>query len=169
MIKVFKYSGLTALIILLVLLPALAQKRRHAGVKKFVPVTLYDPKRNAAKDLADAVAEAQRTKKHVLVEVGGDWCKWCHILDDFFKANAELLALREKNFVRVKVNFSGENENKEVLSRYPAISGYPHMFFLDSKGKLLLSQDTGLLENGRTYNLERLTTVLTNWGPQGIR
>lgn len=166
MSKMFRYSLFTALILLLALIPSSAQRRRHAAIKKFAPVTTYDPKRDAAKDLADAVDEAQRTKKHVLVEVGGDWCKWCHILDDFFTANSELLALREKNFVTVKVNFSEENHNEEVLSQYPAIDGYPHIFFLDAKGKLLLSQDTGVLENGRSYSLEKLTTVLTNNGPK---
>jgi thiol:disulfide interchange protein len=165
--KSFKQSAVIVLLLLLILIPTSAQRRRrHTPIQTFVPVTAYDPKRNAAKDLADAIAEAQRTKKNVLVEVGGDWCKWCHILDDFFTANEELLALREKNFVTVKVNFSQENPNKAVLSHYPEISGYPHLFFLDSKGTLLLSQDTGVLENGRSYSLEKLTTVLTNWAPK---
>jgi len=161
--------GILFFILILWVNPAtgLTQRRSKASKQtQYVPVTVYDPKRDAAKDIADAVAEAQRTGKHVLVEVGGDWCKWCHILDDFFTANEDLLALRDKNFVTVKVNFSEENHNEEVLSRYPEISGYPHIFFLDSKGKLLLSQDTGALENGRSYSLERLTTVLTNSGPK---
>ncbi|HXD32610.1 MAG TPA: thioredoxin family protein [Pyrinomonadaceae bacterium] len=166
----FKFSKifLALLIASFAIPPAILAQRKtkHRTPAAYVPVTTYDPKRDAAKDIADAIVQAQRTKKNVLVEVGGDWCKWCHILDDFFTANEELLALREKSFVTVKVNFSDENQNEKVLSRYPPIGGYPHLFFLDSNGKLLLSQDTGLLENGRTYSLERLTTVLTNWGPK---
>jgi thioredoxin-related protein len=162
-------SVLAILILALSTTAAIAQKRRttKAPATPYTPVTEYDPKRDAAQDLAAAIREAQRTQRHILVEVGGQWCSWCHTLDQFFVANSELLALRDRNFVTVKINFSEENENAAVLSRYPQIDGFPHIFFLDSKGKLLLSQDTGVLENGRNYNLERLTTVLTNWGPTG--
>ena len=159
--------ALAILILLLAALSAVAQgRRRSRTVTKYVPVTEYDPKHDAARDIAAAVKEAQRTNKYVLIEVGGEWCSWCHRLDKFFLDNPDLLQLREKNFVTVKVNFSEENENKAVLSRYPPIGGYPHIFFLNSQGKLLLSQDTGVFEAGTTYNLDRLTTVLTNWGPK---
>src|ERR1700687_4627701 len=140
-------------------------RRRSASRTKYVPVTEYDPKRDAAQDILKALKEAQRTNKHVLLEVGGEWCSWCHRLEGFFKPHADLLRLRDKSFVTVKINYSEENENKQVLSRYPPIPGYPHIFFLDSRGELLLSQDTSLLERGPSYNLEKLTVVLTNWGP----
>ena len=165
MIRVMKLFGYATLMLLMTLLPATAQRRRHAVSPKYVPVTEYDPKRDAAKDITDAIREAQRTNKHILLEVGGEWCSWCHTLDKFFLANPDLTQLRDKNFVTVKINFSEENQNKEVLSRYPPVGGYPHIFFLDSKGKLLLSQGTGTLEKGRSYNLEKLTTTLTTWGP----
>ena len=147
----------------------LAQRRASIQQGKYVSVTEYDPKRNAAQDLRDAIREAQRTKKNILLEVGGQWCKWCHILDDYFAANPELLRLRDKNFVTVKINFSEENENQEVLAQYPPISGYPHLIFLDASGKLLITQDTGYLESGKSYNRERMAVLLTNWGPSGTK
>jgi len=67
--------------------------------------------------------------------------------------------------VTVKINFSEENQNKEVLSRYEPIAGYPHIFVLERDGKLLLSQNTNILESGKSYDLERLTVFLTNWAP----
>lgn len=132
---------------------------------KYVPVTMYDPKRDAAKDIEGAIKEAQRTSKRILLEVGGEWCSWCHTLDKFFETHPDLLTLREQNFVTLKINFSEENENKEVLSRYGPISGYPHIFILERDGKLLHSQDTGVLESGKSYDLEGLTFFLTNWSP----
>jgi thiol:disulfide interchange protein len=145
---------------------AVAQDRREAASQpKNNPVTEYDPKRDAAQDIQDAIKEAQRTNKRILLEVGGEWCGWCHTLDRFFQANPDLLFLRDKNFVTVKINFSGDNENKELLSHYPAIPGYPHIFVLDAEGKLLHSQDTSELESGKSYNLEKLTAFLTNWAP----
>src|SRR5713226_4755069 len=71
-----------------------------------LPVTKYDPHRNAAKDIQDAVAEARRTGKRVLLEVGGEWCVWCHRMDRYFEENPKLLELRERNFITVKINFS---------------------------------------------------------------
>jgi thioredoxin-related protein len=136
---------------------------------KYVPVTQYDPKRNADQDIQDAIAEAKRTNKRILLEVGGEWCSWCHRLDEFFAARPELLELRDKNYVTVKINFSEENPNKEVLSRYDPIPGYPHIFVLDSDGKLVWSQGTGVFEEGKSYVAERLNVFLTNWSPPQTR
>jgi thioredoxin-related protein len=139
----------------------------HASAQsgKYVPVTKYDAKRDAAADIQSAIKEAQRNKKRVLLEVGGEWCSWCHTLDKFFETHPDLLALREQNFITVKINFSEENENKEVLSRYAAIESYPHILILDSDGRFLHSQDTGVLESGKSYDLARLTEFLTKWAP----
>ncbi|HEY6045145.1 MAG TPA: thioredoxin family protein [Pyrinomonadaceae bacterium] len=130
---------------------------------KYVPVTKYDPKRNADQDIRDAVAEAKRSHRRILLEVGGEWCIWCHRLDDFFVAHPDLTKLRDKNFVTVKINFSEENANQEVLSRYGEVSGYPYMFVLDAEGKLVRSQETDIFEDGKSYNEERLMTFLTYW------
>ena len=123
----------------------------------------YDPKRDPEKDIQDAIAEADRTGKRILLEVGGEWCSWCHIMDRYFEQNPTLLEFREKSFVMVKVNFSRENENKKLLSRYPDIPGYPHIFVLDTDGKLLHSQDTSKLESGKSYDLDKFWSFLKKW------
>lgn len=132
---------------------------------KYIPVHTYDPARNAEQDIRAAVAEAGRTGKRILLEVGGEWCIWCHIMDDYFEKNPELLSLREKNFIMMKINFSEENKNEQVLSRYPPVSGYPFIFVLDRDGKLLHAQDTGKLEEGKSYNLTKFMAFLKEWSP----
>jgi thioredoxin-related protein len=141
------------------------QVKEMLSSENYVPVHTYDPARNADQDIKDAVAEAGRTGKRVLLEVGGDWCIWCHHMDEFFEKHPELLALREKNFIMVKINYSDENKNEQVLSRYPAVKGYPHIFVLERDGKLLQSQDTGKLEEGKSYNLDKFTAFLKEWSP----
>src|SRR5882757_2414494 len=141
----------------------LAGAPQIAGQSKYIPVTRYDPKRDAAQDVQDAIKEAQRAHKRILLEVGGNWCSWCHTLDNFFEAHPDLVQLRDQNFVTLKINFSEENENKEVLSRYGSIESYPHVLVLDAEGKLLLSKETGALESGKSYNLEKLTSFLNEW------
>ncbi|MDX6288536.1 MAG: hypothetical protein QOH42_335 [Blastocatellia bacterium] len=152
---------LTLLTIGYLLLPA--GEGQTVGQSKYQPVAKYDPKRNAAQDIDDAIKEAQRAHKRILLEVGGDWCSWCHTLDNFFEAHPELVQLRDRNFVTVKINFSEDNENKEALSRYGPIESYPHLLVLDADGKLLLSKETGALESGKSYNLEKLTAFLKEW------
>lgn len=127
--------------------------------------TKYDPKRDAEKDIREALGEAKQTGKRILLEVGGEWCSWCYIMDDYFEQNPTLLDFREKNFILVKINFSRENENRKVLSRYPTIPGYPHLFVLDTSGKLLHSQDTSRLESGRSYDLKKFFSFLKKWAP----
>ena len=143
----------------------LAGSPQIVGQSKYVPVTKYDPKRDAAQDIQDATREAQRTHKRILLEVGGDWCSWCHTLDGFFEANPNLVLMRNENFITLKINFSEENENKEVLSGYGLVESYPHLFVLERDGKLLLSKDTGALESGKSYDLKKLTAFLKEWGP----
>ena len=133
---------------------------------QYAPVTKYDPARSPEQDLKNAVVEAQRTGKRILLEVGGEWCSWCHIMDKYFDDNPNLTKLRDTNFVTVKINFSKENENAKFLSQYPKIPGYPHLFVLDSDGKVLHSQGTSPLEEKQSYNLQRFTDFLKNWAPK---
>jgi len=140
----------------------LANTRRSTRTS-YVPVSKYDPKRDAARDVQAAIAEARRSGKRILLEVGGEWCVWCHRMDRYFEENAKLLELREKHFITVKINFSPENENKKLLSAYPEIPGYPHIFVHDTDGKLLHSQNTGELETGKSYDLEKFIAFLQRW------
>lgn len=131
----------------------------------YEPVHQYDPSRDASRDIAEAVAEAARTDRRVLVEVGGEWCIWCHILDDFWTEHSEVTEFREANYVMVKVNFSPANENTETLSRYPEVEGYPHFFVLGSDGSLLRSQGTGELESGKKHSKKKVFNFLKTWAP----
>ena len=125
----------------------------------------FDPKRDPASDLETAKVEAQRGGKRVLLDVGGEWCSWCHILDKFVEGDAEIRSFRDANYVWMKVNYSEENENQAFLSKYPEIKGYPHLFVLDADGKLLHSQFTGELEKGKGYDRDKFFAFLKAWAP----
>ena len=125
----------------------------------------FDPARDAAADVAQAVATANAEGKRVIVDVGGEWCSWCHILDRLVAGTADVSALVARNYVWVKVNFSKENRNEALLSRWPRIKGYPHLFVLDGNGELLHSQDTSVLEAGRGYDKARVVDFLKRWAP----
>jgi len=126
----------------------------------------FDPTRDSEKDLADAIAKTKENGKYILLDVGGEWCIWCKRLDIFFYDNEELHTMLTNAFEVVKVNWSQENKNEKFLSKYPKIAGYPNFFILDSKGRFIQSQDTGVLENGKnSYDIEKLKAFLLIWAP----
>lgn len=145
-----------------------------------LPAT-FDPSRDGAADVAEAVSQAKLAGKRVLVDVGGEWCTWCHLMDRFIDANADVRAAIDAHYVLVKVNYSRQNENRALLARWPRVAGYPHLFVLDDRGALVLSQDTGALEGGRSYDKARFLAFLargaigapagraaTEFGPLGL-
>ncbi len=125
----------------------------------------YDPKADPNAGLKAAVERAGREHKNILMDVGGEWCIWCHRMDKFLADHDELLALLRRDYVVLKVNFSPENPNKEFLAKYPKVTGYPHLFVLDSTGKLMVSKNTGELEEGKSYNLARFQEFLEKYAP----
>ena len=133
------------------------------GQKLNMSEKIFDPTRDTAKDISDAITLATKQNKHILLDVGGNWCSWCHKLDTLFKTDAEVGKLLKK-YVVVKVNFSPDNENKAVLANYPKIeTGYPHIFVLDKSGKLIQDQDTGKLESGDHHDPAKVIEFLKKW------
>jgi thioredoxin-related protein len=126
----------------------------------------YDPRRDPEGDLAAASAEAKPSNKNIFVVVGGEWCSWCHTFERFLGEHPNLAALLERNYVLMKVNMSQENPNRVFLSRFPYIHGYPHIFIMDADGKLIRSQSTNVLEDGKSYNAERFKKFLEQFAPK---
>ncbi len=126
-------------------------------------VTKFDPNRDAFKDLQDVVKEAKSTNKRIILDVGGDWCSWCFKLDHLYEENPDLNDYLLSHYIVVKINYSKESKNEKFLAQYPKIPGYPHLFVLDSNGKLLHSQDTAKLESGKAHDKNKVFTFLKKW------
>ncbi len=145
------------LMIAVIILSFFSYAQEYQSAKKF------DPTRNPFQDLKNAIEYAQKTNKRILLDVGGEWCIWCHRLDSFIESHKNIKEFLEKHFVVVKVNYSKENKNEKFLSNYPEIPGYPHFFVLDKDGKFLHSQDTGLLEKDKDYDENKFMQFLEKW------
>ena len=129
-------------------------------------VDFYDPARNPADDLTQAIVVAQKENKRIMLELGGDWCIWCKYMDDFYKSHPDILQARAENYVLVKINVSEDNANEEFLSQFPEAAGYPHIYILESDGTFLHSQNTVDLEDGAdSYVPEVFMAFLQKWAP----
>lgn len=120
----------------------------------------FDPARDAQADVRQAVARAQAEHKSVLVDVGGEWCVWCHIFDRFISTRREVKDTLQANYVLVKVNYSPQQRNEHVLSQWPKAKGYPHFYVLDGAGRLVASQASGELEAGNDYDESKMLAFL---------
>ena len=131
---------------------------------------LYNPFADAEKDLAAAVVEAKQQDKHVLIQIGGNWCSWCYRLHDFMASDARIDSMQKADYILIRINYSPENRNSSILARlgYPQRFGFPVLVILDQEGMYLHTQDTALLEKEDSYDAEKLTAFLQNWNAAAL-
>ena len=164
---------MVALFIPLLCLGLLAQNNNAPDAKgalaatdgSYVPVQKFDPKRDAAADIQAAITEAQKTGKRIILDIGGDWCQYCHQMDQFFQDHPDVFQLREKNFITVPIFYSSDNKNEKALSHYSKVLGIPHFFVLEKDGSLLYSQEVINLRTDENYDADKMKDFLTKWAP----
>ena len=145
---------------LTVLPPALAQTPGTTSAPADAAVSRYDPARDAAKDIARALAAAPASGKRVLLIVGGDWCKDCRTLDALFVSEPGLATARDAHFVPVKVFIGTENRNDAVLSHYPKLEWVPTLIELDAEGRVRRMAPTTDFHEGDKLVPSRLRAFL---------
>lgn len=128
-------------------------------------VTIYNPKANAESEINAAVAKAKKEKKHVFIQVGGNWCVWCIRFHDLVDATPELKKLLNDNYETVLLNWSPENKNEALLKKYnyPGRFGFPVFLILDGDGNLIHTQNSAYLEEGNGHSVKKITEFLKSW------
>jgi thioredoxin-related protein len=131
---------------------------------------LYDPSADAKADIARAVEQADREGKHVFLQIGGNWCKWCLYFDEKVRSNDTLRVAMEENYVLCHVNYSKENRNEEVLKSlgFPQRFGFPVFVILDNEGNRLHTQSSAYLEEGQGHSAEKVLEFLKQWSPAAL-
>src|SRR5437868_6128406 len=150
------------IILLFILIPAISLFSQDMA--KF---HLYIPEENAEKGIADAVKKAKAEGKNVLIQIGGNWCIWCARFNDFVSSDNTLDSTMKANYVVYHLNYSKENHNAELLAKYqyPQRFGFPVFLILNSKGELIHTQNSGYLEEGKSYNKEKVDGFFNDWSP----
>jgi thioredoxin-related protein len=131
---------------------------------------IYNPSANAENDIARLVKVARIEHKHILLQAGGNWCSWCLEFNRFVHADGAIDSILNKCFLVYHLNYSKENENKTIFAKYgyPQRFGFPVFIILDESGTRIHTQNSEYLEQGKTYNKQRVMEFLLNWTPQAL-
>ena len=160
-----KKSFLFIISLILLASPVLAQSITTSGDNQ-----LYDPSDDAKVEIAKAVQKAANENKHVLLQIGGNWCGWCLLFDNKVKSNDTLRMALEKNYIVYHLNYSRENTNEDVLASlgYPQRFGFPVFVVLDGEGKRLHTQNSAYLEEGKGHSTSKVLDFFNHWSPAAI-
>ncbi len=124
---------------------------------------VYDEQRDPFEDANAALNLARATNRNVLIEIGGNWCLWCHKMDAFLLKNPKVYQALHSKYVLLKINVSDSNENDAFMKALPPVLGYPHIYVSAANGKMLLSKDTAELQDNNGYSKDYWLTFLNEW------
>jgi thioredoxin-related protein len=160
-----KYIWLALALIMCASTMVSAQERAHLDLEH-----IYNPAADGRAELSKAQQQAAAAGKHVLVQIGGNWCIWCKRFYKFVHDDTTLTALVDNNYIVYHLNYSRENKNLPLLKDlgYPQRFGFPVIVILDAKGNRLHTQHTALLESADSYDKDKVTDMLKQWSPQAL-
>ncbi|MEJ7611502.1 MAG: thioredoxin family protein [Ferruginibacter sp.] len=130
---------------------------------------LYHPVANAQKDITAAIKKAKAEHKFVLIQGGGNWCKWCIEFARVATVEPKIDSVMKASFVWYHLNYSKENENKTMFNKlgYPQRFGFPVFIILNEKGERIHTQNSEYLENGKaSYDPQKVQSFLEMWSPR---
>jgi hypothetical protein len=127
---------------------------------------IYAPGLDAHEEIKQALARAGREHKNVLIVFGANWCYDCHVLDLAFQ-RPDLAGVLQRSYEVVHIDVGQGDKNQDIMEQYhvPMKKGIPALAVLDSKGKLLYSQQGGEFEKARSLTPQDLLAFLNKWKP----
>lgn len=131
---------------------------------------LYNPHLDGKLQIKQAIELAKKNNKHVLIQVGGNWCPWCIRFHKLLKEVPKIDSLVQSFYIYVPLNYSRENKNEESLKQleFPQRFGFPVLVILDQNGRRIHTQNSALLEKGQSYDTTKVFQFLQHWTPQAI-
>lgn len=147
-----------------------AEKKKAQDQEKAALPKPYDPKENAELKIAELVKQAQTENKNIMLQAGGNWCIWCLRFNNYVQTTPELKKIVDDNYIYYHLNYSPDNKNEKIFAKYgdPGKKfGYPVFIVLDKDGRQIHTQESGVLEEGKGYSLEKVKAFFEAWKPKG--
>jgi len=131
---------------------------------------IYNVDLNPTEQFTKALKIAENENKHVILQIGGNWCSWCIRFHNFYHNDIELDSLMKANYVIINVNYNPKNDMTLFTQLdYPQRFGFPVLVVTDAKGKRLHTQNSWFLEDGKdSYDKKKIMSFLKNWTPKAI-
>lgn len=129
----------------------------------------YRPEEDAQAKINELMLQAKKENKNIILQAGGNWCIWCLRFNHFLMTTPELQEMVKENYLYYHLNYSKENKNEAVFSKYgdPGKKyGYPVFIVLDADGQLLHVQESGSLEASKSYDIEKVMQFFDQWKPK---
>ena len=145
-----------------------AKKKAAAEEKAKLPKP-YNATENAEAKISELVKQAKAENKNIILQAGGNWCIWCLRFNNFVQTTPELKEIVDANYLYYHLNYSPENKNEKVFAKYDnpgAKFGYPVFVVLDQNGKMIHTQDSAVLEEGKGYSKEKVKAFFEKWAPK---
>lgn len=144
-------------------------KKKAAAEEKARLAKPYNPKENAEAKIAELVKKAKKENKNIILQAGGNWCIWCLRFNNFVQTTPELKNIVDENYLYYHLNYSPENKNVKTFAKYgnPGEKfGYPVFIVLNKNGKIIHTQDSAVLEEGKGYSKEKVKEFFNSWKPK---
>ena len=131
---------------------------------------LYNPYENADSAITIVKKKAALEGKHILIQIGGNWCSWCIEFNRFTTSDKQMDSLLKADYVIYHLNYSKENLNKKLLEQFgfPQRFGFPVFIVLDNNGKQLHTQNSSYLEKDKSYNKEKVMEFFQHWNAKAL-
>jgi len=115
----------------------------------------YNEAANAKAEIAQALADAAKANKPVLVIFGANWCEDCRALDLALKSGKNA-ALMSEEFKVVKVDVGRFDRNLDIANAYgnPIKKGIPAAVIVASDNRVLYATRAGELADARSMNAD---------------
>jgi len=131
----------------------------------------YNENQDARADLKKAIARAKKENKHVLVQMGGNWCPWCMKFHAIVTSYPRLDSLMKSSYVYLLINVPKEKDKRNYSLfqelGYPNRFGYPVFLIFDGTGKRLNTVDSDGFEYPNTkvpgYDTSKVERFLKLW------
>jgi len=131
---------------------------------------LYNPDADVSAAITQGLVKAKAENKHLLLQIGGNWCPWCIKFHKFCEEDQEISTVISKNYITIKVNYSKENRNIAELKKldFPQRFGFPVFVILNSDGKRIHTQNSSYLEEDKGYSKKKVLDFLNQWTPGAL-
>lgn len=126
----------------------------------------YNENEDALIEIQKLIQKAKKENKNIILQAGGNWCIWCLRFNNFVRNTPELNQLVEENYLYYHLNFSPKNKNDKAFAKYGEDGkklGYPFFIILDKNGNRIHLQESGILEEGKGYSLQKVKEFFETW------